>query len=340
MKFNTSIVNQTKSLSKIHSKIKVITAITAIVLSPFGSAVQAQTTLKWAHLYEVGSPYHQATLWAAEEIKKQTNGRVIIKSFPSSSLGKEVEINEGLDFGSVDIIYTGTIFAGRSYGPMAISSFPFVIRDYDHWKNYRDSDLFAEIKSGYEKKTNHNVTGFTYYGARHVTSNKAVNTPADMKGMKIRVPNAPMYLMFPKSVGANPSPLAFSEVYLALQQGLVDAQENPLPTIKFKRFYEVQKYINLTGHMTNSIVTIVAKRARGKLSESDYDKLVTVTQQAAVRASDEINEAEQNLSKWFQEQGVTVNKVDRGPFISALKPQLESDDQPFTKQQLSRLQAL
>lgn len=321
-------------------KLLTITASAVLGMGLLTSVAEASTTLKWAHVYESGSPYHKATAWAAEEIAKRTDGRVNIKTYPASSLGKEVELNEGLGFGSVDIIYTGAIFAGQSYGPMALSSFPFVIRNFDHWKTYRDSSLFSEIKSGYEAETGHHVTGFTYYGARHVTSNKMISSPADMKGMKIRVPNAPMYLMFPKAVDANPSPLAFSEVYLALQQGLVDAQENPLPTIKFKKFYEVQKYINLTGHMTNSIVTVVGDMAKKKMSDEDYKTLVSITQEAAARASDEINTAEQNLAAWFEEQGVTVNVVDKKPFMNAIKPQLESKDQPFTQEQLHRLVAL
>ena len=97
----------------------------------------------------------------------------------------------------------------------------------------------------------------TYYGERQVTSNKKIEKPEDMAGLKIRVPDAPLYMMFPKAVGANPTPIAFAEVYLALQQGVVDAQENPLPTIEAKKFYEVQEYIVLTGHITDALLTIV-----------------------------------------------------------------------------------
>lgn len=313
---------------------------TFLVGASMMSTAASATTLKWAHVYEAGSPYHEAVLWAADEIKKQTNGRVTINAYPASSLGKEAELNEALDFGTVDIIYTGETFAGQAYAPMKLSAFPFVIRDYDHWKAYRESELFKEISKGYEDKTGHDVAAYTYYGARHVTSNIPINSPKDMEGMKIRVPNAPLYLMFPKAVGANPTPLAFSEVYLALQQGLVDAQENPLPTIKFKKFYEVQKYINLTGHMTNSLVTIISSYTKDKISADDYNKLVAITSQAALKASDQINDAEQNLAQWFTEQGVIVKTVDREPFKAALKPYLIPKENGFTSEQLARLEAL
>ncbi|MBJ7539371.1 sialic acid TRAP transporter substrate-binding protein SiaP [Marinomonas transparens] len=332
--------NNQSLLSTLTRRTLIATAATVITGASMLSSAANATTLKWAHVYEAGSPYHEAVLWAADEINKQTDGRVSINAYPASSLGKEAELNEALDFGTVDIIFTGEIFAGQAYAPMKISSFPFVIRDYNHWKAYRDSTLFQEISAGYEKATGHDVASFTYYGSRHVTSNKPINTPADMKDLKIRVPNAPLFLMFPKAVGANPTPLAFSEVYLALQQGLVDAQENPLPTIKFKKFYEVQKYINLTGHMSNSLLTIISNYSKNKISASDYDKLVAITKQAANKASDQINDAEQNLSAWFTKQGVTVNKVNKKPFQDAIKPYLNDSDNGFTAEQLARLEAL
>jgi len=111
-----------------------------------------------------------------------------------------------------------------------ITGAPFILRDFDHWKAYRDSKLFQELAKGYDDKTKHKIVALTYYGQRHVTANKLIMKPEDMKGMKLRVPPAPLFLMFTKSVGANATPIAFAEVYLALQQGTVDGQENPLPT--------------------------------------------------------------------------------------------------------------
>ena len=218
----------------------------------------AQTKLKWAHVYEVAEPYHSQALWAAEEIKKRTYGRYEIGVFAASQLGNENQINEGLGLGTVDIIYTGTSFAGSIHKPLAISGAPFMLRDFNHWKSYRDSKLFRDIAKGYEDKTKHKVIALTYYGERMVTANKEIKKPEDMKGMKLRVPPAPLYLMLAKSVGANATPIAFAEVYLALQQGTVDGQENPLPTIMAKKFYEVQSHIMLTGHIAELLLTIAA----------------------------------------------------------------------------------
>lgn len=304
------------------------------------SSAFAQEVLKWAHVYEDGSNYHQVALWAAEEIAERTDGRVEIQVFAASSLGNEVAINEGLDIGAVDIIYTGPSFVERYYGPIAISDYPFIMRDFAHWETYRGSDLFAELSDGYRDATGHSVAALVYYGQRHVTSNFPIMEPADMEGLKIRVPNSPLMLMFPNAVGANPTPMAFNEVYLALQQGVVDAQENPLPTIQFKKFYEVQSNINLTGHILNSLLTIVAGSAMERVGD-DANVLTEVLQEAAKQASDGIYQSEQELVSWFRDQGITVNEIDKGPFQDAVKPMLINPDLvPYTSEQFDRLQAL
>ena len=167
----------------------------------------AQTKLKWAHVYETGEPYHTEALWAAGEIKKRTNGKYEIEVFPASQLGNENQLNEGLGLGTVDIIYTGVNFAAATYKPLGITGAPFILRDFDHWKAYRDSKLFADLAKGYDDKSKHKIVAITYYGQRHVTANKMIMKPEDMKGMKLRVPPAPLFLMFTKSVGANATPI-------------------------------------------------------------------------------------------------------------------------------------
>lgn len=300
----------------------------------------AETKLKWAHVYETSEPYHTCAVAANDLLMTATDGRYGIEVFPASSLGKEVDINEGLGFGTVDIIYTGQLFAGRSFGPISIGGAPFMFRDYDHWDKYRNSDLFGELSQGYTDATGNHITAMTYYGARHVTSNTPVLVPEDMDGMKIRVPNAPLYMMFPEAVGANPAPIAFAEVYLALQQGTVDAQENPLPTIQAKKFYEVQENINLTGHITDALLTIVGGPAWDGMDEADREALSAVTTQTAVCATDAIIKAEGELAEWFRGEGVTVNEVDRRPFIEAVKKLHNGEAATWDQATYDRLQAI
>lgn len=300
----------------------------------------AQTTLKWAHVYEANEPYHTWALWAAEEFKKRTNGKYTIEVYPASTLGKESDINEGLSLGTVDIILTGQLFAGRAYGPLAIGGAPYMFRDFAHWQAFRNSDLFKELGEGYKKRTGHDVVALTYYGERHVTANKDITKPEDMKGLKIRVPDAPLYTMFPRAVGANPTPIAFAEVYLALSQGVADAQENPLPTIQAKKFYEVQKNIILTGHITDALLTIVSGSTAQRLTDEERQTLYSLLKEAADKCTDDIVKAEKELVSWFRQQGKNVVEVDRAPFREATVKLHNGPDATWDKEIYDRLQAI
>src|SRR5258708_23124968 len=140
----------------------------AIVAGP----ASAQTKLKWAHVYEITEPYHTEALWAASEIRKRTNGKYDIEVFPLSQLGNENQINEGLGLGTIDMIYTGVNFPAATYKPPATTTPPFILRDFDHWKAYRDSKLFQDLARGYEDKTSHKIIALTYYGLRQRPANK------------------------------------------------------------------------------------------------------------------------------------------------------------------------
>lgn len=313
-------------------------AAVAVISASMGGALAVD--LKWAHVYEPTAPYHKWAEWAAAEIAERTEGRVNITIFPASSLGNESDINEGLTIGSVDMIYTGPNFAERDYGPIAISDYPFMLKNYDHWKAYRDSDLFTDLSEGYRDATGHTVMAITWYGYRHVTSNFPITKPADMQGLKIRVPDSPVMVMFPNAVGANPTPIAFAEVYLALQQKVVDAQENPLPTIQFMKFYEVQSNINLTGHIGNSLIIIVSQSAMAEIGD-DAGVVQEVLKEAAAQCADEINQAETDLVQWFTDEGLTINEVDKDAFQAAVLPILTDESKvPYELEHFERMQSL
>jgi len=313
-------------------------AIAASTLGAFGLA-QAQTKLKWAHVYETSEPFHKYSVWAGEEIKKRTNGKYEIQVFPASSLGKESDINQGLTLGTVDIILTGASFAGNTYKPLAVTYFPFIFRDSEHLLKYAKSDVFAELAKGYDEKSGNHIVALNYYGARNVTSSAArpVAKPEDMKGLKIRVPDAPAYLAFPKSLGANPTPIAFAEVYLALQNGTVDAQENPLPTIEAKKFYEVQKNISLTGHIVDSLLTVVSGPLWQKLTPDEKKIFTEVMQEAAEKTGREIIASEIRLTEEFKKKGNNVITVDKNAFREAVLKTTKPTDQGYRQQDYDRI---
>jgi tripartite ATP-independent transporter DctP family solute receptor len=296
--------------------LKTLFAVAALAVA--GSPALAQQKLKWAHVYETSEPYHTESVWAAEEIKKRTNGKYEIQVFPASSLGKETDINQGMTLGTVDMIISGPSFAARSYPRLGIAYYPFIFRDADHLLAYSKSDVFKEMVEGFRAKTGIQILAYTYYGARHTTSQTPFKDCAGMKGLKIRVPDVPSYRATPEACGANPTPIAFAEVYLALQNKTVDAQENPLTTIEAKKFYEVQKHIMLTGHIVDGLTTQVAPHVWTKLTDDEKKIFAEVAQEAARRATDKIKKRESELVAEFKAKGITIHEVDRKSFVDTV----------------------
>jgi tripartite ATP-independent transporter DctP family solute receptor len=300
----------------------------------------AQTKLKWAHVYETSEPFHTQSVWAAQEIAKRTNNRYQIDVYPASQLGKESDINQGLSLGTVDMIISGPSFAARSYPPIGIGYYPYIFRDASHLLAFAKSDVFKELTAGYGEKTGHQMAALTYYGIRQTSTNKPFKTCAEMKGLKIRVPDAPAYLAMPRSCGANTSPIAFAEVYLALQNGTVDAQENPLTTIEAKKFYEVQKHIVLTGHIVDHLATIFSKQLWAKLSDEDKKIFTQVAQEAATRASAEIQAKEKELVEAFRQKGLTITEVNKDDFKDAVMKNVTLESLGYRKADYDKIQAL
>jgi tripartite ATP-independent transporter DctP family solute receptor len=315
------------------------TLLAAAVVALAGTAA-AQTKLKWAHVYETSEPYHTESVWAAEEIKKRTNGKFEIQVFPASSLGKETDINQGMQLGTVDMIISGPSFAARSYPRLGIAYYPFIFRDGDHLLAYSKSPVFKEMIDGFRDKTGIQILAYTYYGARHTTAQKPFSDCAGMKGIKIRVPDVPAYRATPESCGANPTPIAFAEVYLALQNGTVEAQENPLTTIEAKKFYEVQKAIMLTGHIVDGLTTQVAPHVWSKLSDADKKIFSDVALEAAARATAQIKKREAELVDEFKKKGLQIVQVNRQSFVDAVLKTKSVESMGFDKKDYDRIVAI
>jgi tripartite ATP-independent transporter DctP family solute receptor len=315
------------------------TLLAAAALAVAGSAA-AQTKLKWAHVYETSEPYHTESVWAAEEIKKRTGGKYEIQVFPASSLGKETDINQGMQLGTVDMIISGSSFAARNYPRLGIAYYPFIFRDGDHLLAYAKSPVFKEMIDGYREKTGIQILAYTYYGARHTTANKPILDCAAMKGLKIRVPDVPIYRNTPEACGANATPIAFAEVYLALQNGTVEAQENPLPTIEAKKFYEVNKHIMLTGHIVDGLITQVAPHVWTKLTDAEKKIFTDVALEAAARATAAIKKREAELMTEFKTKGVTIHQVNRQSFVDAVLKNKPLEPMGFDRKDYDRIVAV
>ena len=320
------------------STVKGLFAMLALAVA---GGVCAQTKLKWAHVYETSEPYHKWSVWAGDELKKRSNGRFEVQVSPASSLGKESDINQGLQLGTIDIIISGASFAARSFPRIGVGYYPYTFRDADHLLKYAQSEVFKELAEGYKAKSGGvQMTAVTYYGARHSTSNKLFTKCDEMKGLKMRVPDVPAYMALPRACGANPTPIAFAEVYLALQNNTVDAQENPLPTIEAKKFYEVQKHIILTGHILDSLVTQVGPHVWNKLSDADKKLFTDVMQEAAAGATNDIRKREIELVDEFKKKNINVVTVNRDEFRERIVKAIDMASMGYDKKDWDRIQAI
>jgi tripartite ATP-independent transporter DctP family solute receptor len=304
-------------------------------------AAGTPTTLTFAHIFENGQPIFTAAETIARDFEKATKGRYKIKVVPSGALGNMKSNLEGLSLGSLDITVAGVSYLADAYKPITLGAAPYAFKSWNHLNNYFKSALFKKFKNEYTKITGIQIVGSFSSGFRDVTANKPIRTPADMKGLKIRVPDAPLFLAMPQAVNANPTPVNFGEVYLALQQGAVDAEENPLTTIYSMKFHEVQKYICLTQHMMEPAHILVSPTAWKKMTANDRKILTGITEKAGAYISMESMQQEQELIQKFKQAGnIIITDVDREAFRKACESFNLNPGRPWTSQQYRQLQAL
>jgi len=306
-----------------------------------GDAATEAVEFTFAHIFDTNHPLHVRAQEAADALERESGGRYKIRIVPGGSLGDMETNHQGLSLGTIDITIVGGAYLGRSYEPLLIGSAPYVFRDNGHVRKYFESDLFKEFIDEYESITGNVILNSVYTGARHVTSNKPIHKPEDMKGLKIRVPDAELFLAMPNAVGAKPTPIAFGEVYLALQNGTVDAQENPLVTIDNMKFYEVQKYINLTAHINEPAHTVMSPKAWEKIRPEDREMVLRIFGEAALNVMNDIDKNEEEILAKFEAAGNIVNRdVDIPAFIAAVEPFNTSPERPWTAEHYRRLQEI
>ena len=302
------------------------------------NALAGPKVLKFAHVYEPGTPYNNAAIEVAKLLAERSDHRFEVKIFPASQLGNEEGITEGLKMGSIQLAYSGPTFLGQFYPPMAISEAPYVWKNYEHWKKYQYSDVFERVSNGYFEKTGNKVVSIIYFGERTVTANRAIHTPADMEGMKIRVPNATLWKIFPEAVGAKPTPISFAEVYLALQQGVVEGQDNPITIVESNKFYEVQDYINRSQHILCSIVGMIGGPLYKSLSKEDKELFVSVFKEVSTNYSDQIRKYELDLYKQYEEnKKAIIETTDVEAFAKIVLPETKK---VFGNELVDAIQAL
>lgn len=285
-----------------------------------GSAALAQTTIRIGDVLAESHSWNIAAQGFAQEVAEKTEGRVKIEVFPSGQLGNEKDMIEGMQIGSVQ---GGVIGAGsfQTIEPkMGIIEMPYAWSSREQAFAALDGDLGAKLGALLEAQ-NIKVLAWWENGFRHITNSKhPITTPADLAGLKIRVTPDKVRLATFEALGAQPAPLAFGELYSALQQGVFDAQENPLSIIYSSSFYEVQKHVSLSGHVWGAATLVVAKPVWESLSSEDQ----TAVQAAAIswgqKQRQMVADSDADMLAKLKEHGMEVNEVDKAPFIAAVQP--------------------
>ena len=286
----------------------------------------AQTTLKLAHTQSSTDSHHLAAMHFADEVKKRTNGAILISIHPSGELGNDPATLEGVRLGTIDIGLTGNPFFTRSDKKLNALALPFLFADYAHAYRVVDGPIGAQLLTGLEQNR---MKGLAFWeiGFRHVTNSKRpIVTPKDLQGLKIRTTPNPAHIEAFKLLGANPTPMAFTELYLALETGTVDGQENPVGIIYSQRFNEVQKHLSLTGHAyTVSILAMNLERFQ-KLTPAQQTALVESARSAATFQRKYNRDVEgKALAEWKAKGMAVIEKIDAAPFQAIVaKPTAET----------------
>ncbi|GLK82888.1 TRAP transporter substrate-binding protein [Ancylobacter defluvii] len=298
-------------------KMKTITRLAAAcaTLALLGGAAMADVTLKLGHLANEDNIWHKAALKFGEEVQALSDGRVKVQVYPNESLGKEMDLINGMQLGTADMTITGESL--QNWAPKAaLLALPYGYRSLEHMDKVASGEIGKQIEAEIIEKAS--VRPLTYFarGPRNLSANKEIKTPDELKGFKLRVPNVPIFVAAWQAMGANPTPMAFSEVFTSLQNGTINGQENPLALFKSGGFYEVQKVINKTEHVRSWIYLVISERTWNKLSDQDKAAVTEAAKRTQVHERALFLADEAALVKDLEGRGVKFVDVDKEAFAA------------------------
>jgi TRAP-type transport system periplasmic protein len=309
------------------------------LLALAASAAQAQTTIKIGYANTRESHLGVGAAVFCDEIQNKTSGRYTCQHFPSSALGGEREMTEGLQIGTIDAANLTTGPLGNFVPEVRILDLPFLFRDYDHARKTLDGSIGNELLGKFTSK-GLVALAWTENGFRHMTNNKrAINRPTDAAGLKMRTMENKVHIEGYKAFGIQPTPMAFPEVFGALQQGTVDGQENPIPVILASKFSQVQKHLSLTSHVYSPAVLMLSPRLWAKVVEADKPIFQEAARKAAAAQRKKVNDDETNGVAQLEKSGMAVVRtVDGQAFRDAMKPVYLSLEKELGLANIQRIQ--
>ena len=302
-------------------KIAALAIALILAVSLVATVEAAPVSFKLGHSVSDQHPYHLGAEKFKEIVEKESGGEIEIALFPNNQLGTgERDLLEGLQLGTVDIYVGSTGPMGGFEKKFMLFDFPFLFKDKAQAYSVLDGEIGQYVMGLLDKI---GITGLAWYenGFRHFTnSRRAVNTPEDAKGLKLRTMENKIHMALWKVMGADPTPMAWGEVFTALQQGTVDGQENPIPIIFVQKIYEVQKHLALTGHVFSPAMIAISKAKFDALSEGQKELFRKAAQESALYQREQITRMEDEQVAQLKELGMEVTEPDVSLFREATKP--------------------
>jgi len=283
--------------------------------SVFVNGVEAATIIRWGDVLSADHPSVQMIQRVANRVKDATQGRVEIQAYPAGQLGSSKDQIEAVALGTQQMVTEGAANFGQWVPSISVIEAPYVWRDAAHLTKVMSGPVGQDLNKQLVEKRGMRILGTTYYGVRQLTTTKKpVRTAADMKELKLRVPENEVFLAMARAWGAKPTPMTFGELYLALRQNVVDGQENPLPTIDSGKFFEVQKYLVLTGHILTPRLVVINDKFWQGLSAADQKAISDAVAEGIAWNNQEILAREQSLLDKFKKAGMEVIQPDVASF--------------------------
>jgi tripartite ATP-independent transporter DctP family solute receptor len=300
-------------------RIHLLGAALGLALVGVSMPAHAQIEIKLGHVGEPGSLFQKS----ADEFAKRANAKLGTKAkvitYGSSQLGGDKEMLQKLKLGTLDMALPSTVMSSE-VDLFGIFEMPYIVKDRAHMQRIEKNLFWSDIAPAAEKK-GLKIIAVWENGFRHITNNKKpIKTPADLKGIKLRVPQGKWRVKMFQDYGATPSPMKFSELFTALQTGVMDGQENPLTQIYSAKLQEVQKYLSLSGHVYTPAYVTVGASDWAKLPADVRKILEDTAKETQAFVYDTAKKDEADLLVKLKEHGMTVNEVDKDAFIAASKP--------------------
>lgn len=325
-------------MTKRFTRHALVTAISALATASMALQAQAATNISLGHTLSSTSHYSVGADAFKETLERLSDGAFTVTEHASGSLGGEREMIEGLQIGTVDVVITSSGPLGNFVPETYVLDLPFLFENYDQARCVLDSEVGDELLA---KMSDHGLVGMAWSenGFRHLTnSQREIASPADTEGLRVRTMENAVHQEAFRQMGARPTPMAFPELFTALQQGTVDGQENPITVIVATNFWEVQDYLSLTGHVYSPAIVLGSPILLDGLSDEERDWFMQAAAASVEATREEVSRLEREGVALLEANGMTVQTdIDPAPFQQAVQPAYEIFTSQYGSDMLERI---